>query len=160
MPPYYGRPLHNARKKIELHPGLLGVPDGNSLTIQPRLLTALDQFFGPDRLCVVTGHPDASLYHLDGDRLNSSVGNLVPLSNELCTHLEAIQQGRRRTLSEKLDPKRLAEKLAAKHFRGWRVASAYGCAALAFYMGEPPYGEESPDLRAFRLCDVIHYARH
>jgi len=23
MPPYYGRPLHNARKKIELHPGLL-----------------------------------------------------------------------------------------------------------------------------------------
>jgi hypothetical protein len=25
MPPYYGHPLHNARKKIELHPGLLAL---------------------------------------------------------------------------------------------------------------------------------------
>lgn len=44
MPPYYGSPLHKARKKVELHPGLLAetrssnelAARGRDISMRPR----------------------------------------------------------------------------------------------------------------------------
>ena len=111
--------------------------------------------------CVVTGDAaDVCWHYLDGDEYNGAIGNVIPLCRRLRSHLEAVRGNRRKTGISDLDPKRLAEKLAPRYFREWKVASAYGCAALAFHVGAPPYGEEPDSLRALRLCDIIHYGRH
>jgi hypothetical protein len=111
--------------------------------------------------CVVSGKTEEVEWHyLDGDPHNASFGNLIPLCRDLISHLQALRDGQRRTNLPALDPERLGGKLAAKHFRNWNIARAYGCAALAFHMGERPYGEEPTGVRVLRLCDMIHYARH
>jgi hypothetical protein len=51
-------------------------------------------------------------------------------------------------------------KLAVTHFSQWKASAAYGCAHLAFCLGEAPFGEESDDVRLLRFCQALHYARH
>jgi len=128
------------------------------------LSAAHEDFFITDGAalhCVVTGqHEDVSWHPLDGDQRNVNLGNLVPLCGNLRSHIKGVERKRRKTMPPGLDPKALSEKIAPKHFREWRVADAYGCAMLAFYMGRPPFGNESVNQQILRLCDAIHYARH
>ena len=98
-------------------------------------------------------------YHLDGDPYNPALGNTVPLCGRLNAHLKGLRQPGARTNLSVFDPQRL-ERLAMQYYRDWKFARAYGCAVLAFYMGVPPYGEESEDVRLLRLCAVVYYARH
>jgi hypothetical protein len=145
-------------------PALTGAPPHSGLLERP-FLEARDAFFtspkDPVLRCVVTGDAaDVGWHYLDGDSYNLSIGNLIPLCGRLRSHIGALEKHRRTTGIPDLDPKRLADKLAPRYFREWKVARAYGCAALAFHMGAPPYGEEPDSLRALRVCDIIHYARH
>jgi hypothetical protein len=144
-------------------PSLPGRPPPSGMLERP-FLEAREAFFTSPKdvlRCVVTGDAaDVGWHHLDGDSYNLSIGNLVPLCGRLRSHIDALEKRRRTTGIPDLDPKRLADKLAPDYFREWKVARAYGCAALAFHMGAPPYGEEPDSLRALRVCDIIHYARH
>lgn len=109
--------------------------------------------------CIVTGESeDVDWYSLDDG--SSSLGTVIPLCGRLREHLKGLKKGNRTALLPQMHPKRLTGKLAPKYFREWRVADAYGCAALAFYLGMPPFGQATDSEQAFRLCDVIHYARH
>jgi hypothetical protein len=111
--------------------------------------------------CVVTGETeDVDWHRLDSDPFNDNPANLIPLCARLRSHIDSLKQHKIRTGLVDLDPRRLAEELAPRYFQEWRIASAYGCASLAFYLGEPPYGVESDDMRLLRLCDVIYYVRH
>ncbi len=47
-----------------------------------------------------------------------------------------------------------------KCFANWENARAYGCAHLAFYLGEPPFGETPDGTRLLTLRDALYYARH
>jgi hypothetical protein len=121
-------------------------------------------FVGPDDSslrCVVTGDTeDVGWHHLDSDPFNLALVNLVPLCGRLRSHLEALRRRQIKTTLPELSPDRLSDKLAPQFFARGETARAYGCAALAFFLGEPPYGEEETDLRLLRLCEVVHYARH
>lgn len=122
----------------------------------------LENFFAEpatgEVLCVVTGE-SADWHHLDGDACNNALGNLIPLSPRLSFHIRSLARGALRTNLPELQPVYLAE-LARAHFAQWRMASAYACAHLAFYMGEPPFGNETPDLRLQHLSDALSHIRH
>jgi hypothetical protein len=142
-------------------PALPTLPKSSGM-LETSFIAARDAFFmSPGESvvrCVVTDDtPDIDWYHLDGDPFNPSLGNQIPLCRR---YIDALEKPRRRTGFPDLDPKRLADKLAPKYFGQSKVAKAYGCAALAFHMGTRPYGEEPVHVRAMRLCDMIHYARH
>lgn len=129
------------------------------------LLAALIAFYttpdDPVLRCVVTGTSEELVWHpLDGDPYNPSFANLIPLSEHLHSHIEDLRDHGKKTNLPALDPKRLGDKLAAKHFSEWKVANAYGCTALAFHMGEPPFGEEPSNQRILRICEMLYYARH
>lgn len=121
-------------------------------------------FMGPEDSalrCVVTGDTDDVGWHpLDSDPFNLALVNLVPLCGRLRSSLDALRRRVTRTAIAELDPDRLSGQLAPTYFARGETAQAYGCAALAFFLGEPPYGEEDTDIRLLRLCDVVHYARH
>ena len=137
--------------------------DSGSLE-KPLLEACLAFFTSPDDpvlRCVVTGDAvDVRLHVLDGDIFNVSLGNLVPLCGRLRSHIEAMREGRRKTGIPDLDPKRLADRLALRYFLEGKVANAYGCVALAFHLGVPPFGEEPDHLRALQVSDIVYYARH
>jgi hypothetical protein len=108
--------------------------------------------------CIVTG--ESAVWHrLDGDPYNNAMGNLVPLCPRLQSHIEGLKEGTKKTNLPELRPIYLAE-LARTHFANWRLGSAYACAHLAFYMGEPPFGNETPDLRIQHLADCLSHVRH
>lgn len=118
----------------------------------------LDPYTGSIR-CVITGEL-ADWHHLDGDPCNNAIGNLVPLCERLRSHLSGLEHGAQTTHLPELDPGHLADFLAPHYFTDWQIARAYGCAHLAFHMGQPPYGNETSDLRLLRLCDTLSYTRH
>jgi hypothetical protein len=128
------------------------------------ILRAGNEFFAPAEgtapRCVVTGETEGvAWYPIDGDRYNFSLGNLVPLSQRLRSILDGVWRGRRRTLTEQLNPPKLGNELAPDYFRRMCPASAYGCVALAFSLGSLPCATQSDHLRARWLCDAISYAR-
>lgn len=117
----------------------------------------VNRFMG-DLRCVVTGEP-ADWYHLDGDPCNNALGNLVPLCERLGNNLDGLRDGKKPARLEELSPGHL-DNLAAVNHQHWRTAAAYGCAHLAFHLGEAPFGQESSDIRALRFCNTLYYARH
>jgi hypothetical protein len=142
------------------HPKWPSIAQPPETSASPPLKENHTFFFGNDgALCIVTGQKeDVDWYPLDEG--NFSIGTMIPLCGRLRTHLNAMRTGKHETLWQELSPRRLTEKLAPRYFREWKVAYAYGCAALAFYMGMPPFGNDQASEQLFRLCDVIHYARH
>lgn len=98
----------------------------------------VDRFEG-DLRCIVTSEP-ADWHHLDGDPCNNAIGNLVPLSERLRNNLDGLRAGRKEDRLQEISPAYLSN-LAALHHKHWRTAAAYGCAHLAFHMGEDPFGK-------------------
>jgi hypothetical protein len=144
------------------------LPDGRTLLaagLNVPFNTARDVYFiGPEDSalrCVVTGETDdVGWHHLDSDPFNLALVNLVPLCGRLRSHLDAFRRCQTKTTLPELAPERLSKELAPRYFATGKTARAYGCAALAFFLGEPPYAQEETDVRLLRLCDVVHYARH
>jgi hypothetical protein len=131
--------------------------------VSSEFTTSVENYFAdPDTgeiPCVVTG--DAAVWHrIDGDLDNNAFGNLIPLCERLHARIELLRERRKPNDEKELQPRYLADELARCHFANWRMAYAYACAHLAFYMGEPPIGDEIPDVRISRLCDALSHARH
>jgi hypothetical protein len=144
------------------------LPEGRTLLaagLDVPLNTASEGYFiGPEDSalrCVVTGDTDdVGWHHLDSDPFNLALVNLVPLCGRLRSHLNAFRRSLTKTTLPEVAPDRLSNQLAPRYFATGKTARAYGCAALAFFLGGPPYGQEETDVRLLRLCDVVHYARH
>lgn len=84
--------------------------------------------------CVVSGE-EATIHHLDGDATNHSKGNIVPLSGKRNAHLgTAYRYPKYGELYADLDPFNLLRQ-ATIHCSNWKLASAYGCARLAAFIG-------------------------
>ena len=108
--------------------------------------------------CVVSGEP-AEWHYFNGDPCLRGIGNIIPLCERLRSHIENMR-GRKATIAHELEPHYLADVLARRNAANWRMASAYGCAHLAFHMGSRPFGNESADVRIQRLCDVLSHTGH
>jgi hypothetical protein len=134
-------------------------PSALSLDFVARVESYFTDPFAGGLRCVVTGST-ADWHHLDGDPYNNAIGNLIPLCELLRSHIDGLRQGKTTTNLPELEPRYLAEDLARRHIADWQMAKAYGCAHLAFHMGEPPFANESDDVRIMRLSDAISHVRH
>lgn len=119
-------------------------------------VTAFESYFADPNAdglhCMVTGDP-AERYYLDGDRYNNAIGNLIPLSERLRTHIDGLRDGRKSSNLPELEPRYLAEELARRHFAEWRMAWAYGCAHLGFTW-ENRRSEMKAPMSAFNACPI------
>jgi hypothetical protein len=70
--------------------------------------------------CVVTG-PAATWRHLDGNPYSNVLGNLIPLSERLQVHFNALKKEGKRAEIPELNAKRLAREIAQQCFANWET---------------------------------------
>jgi hypothetical protein len=111
-------------------------------------------------VCVVTDeHP--TWHHLDGQHNHHVIGNVIPLSPFLNSHLSGLGKkgtGSATWLDPLLKPERLVS-VAEDKFAKWYVAEAFGCAHLAFHVSAEVYAPRPSAWRLGALRRALYFVR-
>ena len=137
--------------------------DQQQTSIPQHMLRRLQTYFRDTRSvaglvrCVVTESEECTWHHLNHDRNDHRLSNIVPLIQRLNTNLYNAREDFNR-LDSRLDCASLRSKARTAFWEVGQVAQAYGCTRIEYYVAE--YCKKPISYRLNCARQMLYYARH